>query len=81
MFWKKKEPKSRFSAGQDVMDSQDAPLGHVVAVHERYLEIDIDGKRHYVPVESISPIPRGSGIALTIARAQLSVKNWQQPPQ
>jgi hypothetical protein len=80
------KPKSKYSVGQDVMDSQDMPIGQVVSVHEDYLEIADGGsgsatKSIYVPLNFISPIPRGSGIALTVAKAQIGIKSWDKPPQ
>lgn len=83
-FFKKKESKAKYWVGQDVMDSQDMSVGQVTAVHDRYVEITESGgsnKTLFVPLDFISPIPRGEGIALIVAKAQFSVKSWDKPPQ
>jgi hypothetical protein len=87
MIFRRKEskPKSKYSVGQDVYDSQETPLGQIISVHENYIEVADrggtgSGKSMYVPVSFISEIPRREGIFLTVTKAQASVKNWDQPP-
>jgi hypothetical protein len=87
MIFRRKEskPKSKYSVGQDVYDSQEVSLGQIISVAENYIEIADrggmgSGKSLYVPMDFVSGIPRGDAIALTVTKAQIGVKSWDRPP-
>lgn len=82
---KDNKPKSKYSVGQDVYDSQETPLGQIISVAEGYIEVADrggtgSGKSMFVPLNFVSEIPRGRDIALTVTKAQIGVKSWDQPP-